>query len=70
MEQNGSILLVDDEDDILEFLGYNLRREGYIVHTAKDGLEALEKAKEILPQLVILDIMMPRMDGKIGRAHV
>ncbi|MEI6764682.1 MAG: response regulator transcription factor [Bacteroidota bacterium] len=63
MEQNGSILLVDDEDDILEFLGYNLRREGYTVHTAKDGLDAFEKAKEILPQLVILDIMMPRMDG-------
>lgn len=63
MEHKGSILLVDDEDDILEFLGYNLRREGYTVHTAKDGAEALEKAKEIQPQLVILDIMMPRMDG-------
>ena len=63
MDQKGTILLVDDEDDIIEFLGYNLRREGYKVFTAKDGIEAIEKAREIRPQLVILDIMMPRMDG-------
>lgn len=63
MVSKGSILLVDDEDDILEFLGYNLRREGYTVNTAKDGTEAVEKAKELMPALIILDIMMPHMDG-------
>jgi two-component system alkaline phosphatase synthesis response regulator PhoP len=57
------ILLVDDEPDILEFLGYNLTREGYQVFKAKDGTRAVEKAREILPHLVILDVMMPNMDG-------
>jgi len=57
------ILLVDDEPDILEFLGYNLKKEGFVVHTAQNGEEALKIAKEILPQLIILDVMMPEMDG-------
>jgi two-component system alkaline phosphatase synthesis response regulator PhoP len=57
------ILLVDDEPDILEFLGYNLRKEGYEVHTCSNGKEGLAKALEILPQLIILDVMMPEMDG-------
>jgi len=57
------ILLVDDEPDILEFLGYNLRKEGYIVHTASNGMEAIEKSALILPHLIILDVMMPKMDG-------
>jgi two-component system alkaline phosphatase synthesis response regulator PhoP len=57
------ILLVDDEPDILEFLGYNLQKEGYEVHTCTNGKEGLAKAKEILPQLIILDVMMPEMDG-------
>ncbi len=57
------ILLVDDEPDILEFLGYNLRKEGYIVYTAKNGMEAIEKSSLILPHLIILDVMMPKMDG-------
>jgi two-component system alkaline phosphatase synthesis response regulator PhoP len=57
------ILLADDEADILEFLGYNLSREGYQVIKAKNGAKALEKAKEHLPQLIILDVMMPGMDG-------
>lgn len=57
------ILLVDDEPDILEFLGYNLRKEGYIVHTAENGKQAIEKASRLLPHLIILDVMMPEMDG-------
>lgn len=57
------ILLVDDEDDILEFLGYNLEKEGYIVDTAKNGHEAISAAKKNKPDLIILDIMMPEMDG-------
>jgi two-component system, OmpR family, alkaline phosphatase synthesis response regulator PhoP len=57
------ILLVDDEPDILEFLGYNLRAEGYEVHTCNNGKDGLAKAREILPQLIVLDVMMPEMDG-------
>jgi two-component system, OmpR family, alkaline phosphatase synthesis response regulator PhoP len=57
------ILLVDDEPDILEFLGYNLRREGYDVYTCSNGKDGLAKAVEILPQLIVLDVMMPEMDG-------
>ncbi len=57
------ILLVDDEPDILEIVGYNLTNEGYQVVTAKNGLEAVEKAKKEKPQLIILDVMMPEMDG-------
>lgn len=57
------ILIVDDEPDILEFLSYNLKKEGFIVHTASNGEKALEKAKEIIPHLILLDVMMPKMDG-------
>ncbi len=57
------ILLVDDEPDILEIVGYNLKNEGYQVKTAKNGLEALKSAKKHLPQLILLDVMMPEMDG-------
>ena len=57
------ILLVDDEPDILEFLTYNLQKEGYVVFTAGDGEEGIEKAEKERPDLIILDIMMPRMDG-------
>lgn len=57
------ILLVDDEIDILEFISYNLEKEGYIVYTGKNGLEAIELAEKHLPHLIILDIMMPEMDG-------
>jgi len=57
------ILLVDDEKDVLEFLGYNLKRENYEVITAQNGHQAIEKARENLPHLVILDVMMPEMDG-------
>ncbi|MBX2929695.1 MAG: response regulator transcription factor [Saprospiraceae bacterium] len=57
------ILLVDDEPDILDFLRYNLQKEGYQVFTANDGVEGLKAAEVARPDLVILDIMMPRMDG-------
>jgi two-component system alkaline phosphatase synthesis response regulator PhoP len=57
------ILLVDDEPDILEFMEYNLKKEGYQVFTAKNGLEALDRVKQEQPQLVVLDIMMPELDG-------
>jgi len=57
------ILLVDDEPDILEIVGYNLKNEGYEVHTATNGIEAVKVAKKITPHLILLDIMMPEMDG-------
>ena len=57
------ILLVDDEPDILEIVGYNLSNEGYQIITAENGVEAVKKAKKELPQLIILDVMMPEMDG-------
>ena len=64
MENNEyRILLVDDEADVLEFVGYNLKREGYEVYTAQNGEDAIKKAKEILPHLTLLDVMMPKMDG-------
>ena len=57
------ILLVDDEPDILEFIEYNLVKEGYVVHTASNGRIGVEMAKKLLPDLVLLDVMMPEMDG-------
>ena len=57
------ILLVDDEPDILEIVGYNLRNEGYQIFTASNGLEAIKLAKKHIPHLILLDIMMPEMDG-------
>ncbi|RRQ50379.1 DNA-binding response regulator [Maribacter algicola] len=58
-----TILLVDDEPDILEILSYNLSSEGYEIITAKNGAEGVSKAKKKLPNLIILDVMMPEMDG-------
>lgn len=60
---NYTILLVDDEPDILEFLSYNLKKEGFSVYTAKNGRMAIEVAGQINPHLIILDVMMPEMDG-------
>ena len=57
------ILLVDDEPDILEIISYNLESNGFEVFTASNGVKALKKAKVILPDLIILDVMMPEMDG-------
>ncbi len=61
--ENKKILLVDDETDILEFISYNLKKEGYEVSTCTNGKDALKKAVEIQPHLIILDVMMPEMDG-------
>jgi two-component system alkaline phosphatase synthesis response regulator PhoP len=60
---NYKILLVDDEPDILEFLSYNLKKEGYTVYTADNGKEAIKISKKSKPHLVVLDVMMPGMDG-------
>jgi len=57
------ILIVDDEPDILEFLQYNLRKEGYAVVTASDGKQAISTAEREKPNLILLDIMMPELDG-------
>ncbi len=57
------ILLVDDEPDILEIVSYNLRNEGYQIFTAANGLEAIQVAQKVLPHLILLDVMMPEMDG-------
>ena len=63
MNDNIKILVVDDEEDILEFLSYNLRAEGYDVIVADNGLLAIELAKKHEPSLIILDVQMPNMDG-------
>lgn len=57
------ILLIDDEEDILEMLSYNLEKEGYLVTTATNGNEGIQKAKEMIPDLILLDVMMPEKDG-------
>lgn len=57
------VLIVDDEPDIRELIEYNLKKEGYQVFTATNGQEAVTEAKRVLPDLIILDIMMPKMDG-------
>ena len=62
-KKDTTILLVDDELDILEIIGYNLSAEGYNVVTAQNGVEAIKKAKKHKPELIILDVMMPQMDG-------
>ena len=63
MSESHKILLVDDEKDILEFLSYNLEKEGFKVYTANNGELAIELAKKTNPDLIILDVMMPEMDG-------
>ena len=62
-KQDYSILVVDDEPDILEFITYNLEKEGYKVSTANDGLKAIQEAEHTPPDLILLDIMMPKLDG-------
>tara|TARA_B100000965_G_scaffold101046_1_gene82921 strand:- start:527 stop:1201 length:675 start_codon:yes stop_codon:yes gene_type:complete len=63
MKEKSRILLVDDEKDILEFLSYNLRKEGFEIETANNGKTALSKLSKFIPDLIILDVMMPEMDG-------
>jgi two-component system, OmpR family, alkaline phosphatase synthesis response regulator PhoP len=57
------ILVVDDEPDIVELIAFNLEAEGYAVITATSGLEALNRARAILPDLIVLDVMLPELDG-------
>ncbi len=59
----GKILIVDDEPDIVEFISYNLKSKGYLISTARDGVEAVRKARDFRPDLILLDIMMPNKDG-------
>ena len=61
--QKKKILLIDDEVDILEIMSYNLEKEGYLVTTATNGNDGIEKAKEMIPDLILLDVMMPEKDG-------
>ena len=61
--QPGKILIVDDEPDIVQFLTYNLKNKGYITAEASDGVEAIRKAKQFHPDLILLDVMMPNKDG-------
>ncbi len=63
MNDRPKILIVDDEPDILDFVKYNLQKEGFQVYVAPNGLKGLEEAKRVQPDLIILDIMMPEMDG-------
>ncbi len=63
MSEEKIILLVDDETDILEFISYNLEKEGYKVYTAQNGKDAIRIAEKMDPDLIILDVMMPEMDG-------
>ena len=63
MIENSKILLVDDEEDILEFLSYNLKKEEFRIDTANNGISALKKLEKSKPDLIILDVMMPEMDG-------
>ena len=62
-QTDARILLVDDEPDILEFLSYSLRNDGFTVSTASNGIDAVKEARRIKPHLIILDVMMPGMDG-------
>ena len=63
MKDNATILIVDDEEDILEFLEYNLKKEDFDVYTASSGRKAISIAEKVNPDLIILDVMMPDLDG-------
>lgn len=69
MENVSKILIVDDEIDVLEFIAYNLEREGFRTFIAKDGLEAIRIAKLEKPDLILLDVMMPNLDGFAAAEH-
>ena len=62
-KQETKILLVDDEPDIIEIIKFNLEKKGYHIFTASDGLEAIKISEKIVPHLIIMDVMMPNMDG-------
>lgn len=61
--KNATILLIDDEKDILEFLSYNLKKEGYKVYTSDNAIDGIQMVKDFSPSLIIMDVMMPNMDG-------
>ena len=63
MQERKTILIVDDDEDIRQMLSYNLEKEGYKVYTAKDGQEGVDQAKLVSPSLILMDVMMPQMDG-------
>lgn len=63
MSSKKKILLIDDEQDILEILSYNLEKEGYEVHTANNGNDGIAQAKKLIPDMILLDVMMPEKDG-------
>lgn len=63
MEKIFKILVVDDEPDIVELVSYNLKKEGYSVFTANNGEDAIVQAKELIPDLILMDVMMPKLDG-------
>lgn len=69
-EQKQKVLLVDDEQDILELLGYNLDKEGFEVHVAHNGREAVDIARKVVPDVILLDVMMPVMDGMEACAEI
>ncbi|MEO5675017.1 MAG: response regulator transcription factor [Chitinophagales bacterium] len=69
-DHHPKILIVDDEIDVLEFIAYNLQREGYRTTTAKDGLEAIRIARHDKPDLIVLDVMMPNLDGYATAEHL
>lgn len=70
IQSNYKILVVDDEEDIVEFVTYNLKKEGFNVSSARNGITAVKIAKEFQPHLILLDIMMPEMDGIETCEHI
>lgn len=70
MHRVTKVLLVDDEADVLDFIAYNFQKEGYVTLTARDGIEAINVARKEKPDLMILDIMMPRLDGYAVVEHI
>lgn len=62
-DKDYKVLIVDDEEDILEFLSYSLSKDGFITKTTKSGTEAISLAKEFIPDIIVLDVMMPGIDG-------
>ena len=58
-----SVLIVDDEKDIVDFLQYNIEKEGYLVYTAENGKKAVEMARLVMPTMILMNVMMPEMDG-------
>lgn len=70
MSEKTNILIVDDEPDIIEFLSFNFEREGFSVRSASNGIEALDMAIKFSPRLIIMDVMMPEMDGIEACKHI